>query len=156
MTIAIFGANTTRALQSQPEPLPPSVTPLFSGPPRTSVPYGIVVPGPNAQSTLPPFSGGTAATPAVGPVTGTPPASDATPAQTPGAVTVTIPTDQIGQVISSISNTLLAFVTGGATQLWALAGQQGGWIGQLACCVLPALLALLFGWRRVIRPFRRR
>ena len=110
----------------------PSITPLFGGA-QASTPVIGIQPGVTLGVTLPP--------------------------RTPGSVTVTIPTGQIGDFFSYVfNNILLPILTIGvnmigssATYLWQLAGAQGGWIGQVGCCVVPLLVLLVI----VVRGGRR-
>jgi hypothetical protein len=90
-------------------------------------------------------------------------AGAATPVRTPGNVTVTIPTGQIGDFVSYVFSNILipvlnlgvGMIASSATYLWQQAGALGGWIGQVGCCIVPALGALFYilGGRR---RFRRR
>ncbi|HLU12232.1 MAG TPA: hypothetical protein VK003_21320 [Oceanobacillus sp.] len=125
-----------------PRSLPPSITPLFGAPVATTAP---------GQT---PVTGQSASTPVV--VAGT-------PVRTPGTVTVTIPTGQISDFVSYVFNNIavpvlnlaVGMIASSATYLWQQAGMLGGWIGQVGCCIVPALGALfyVFGGRR---RFRRR
>lgn len=126
-----------------PRQLPPSITPLFGAPAATPIP-----------NQTPPVGVQTAPTTIAG---------VATPVGTPGTVTVTIPTGQIGDFISyTFSNIILPIVNLGigmiassATYLWQQAGALGGWIGQVGCCLVPGLGAVYYVLRGR-RRFRRR
>jgi hypothetical protein len=79
---------------------------------------------------------------------------------TPGTVTVTIPAGQIGDFLSYVFNNIILpilnigvnMIGSSATYLWQLAGAQGGWIGQVGCCIVPVLVLIAI----VLRGGRRR
>jgi hypothetical protein len=134
---------TSANLRFTPRQLPPSITPLFGAPTRTPVPGQTLTFGAQSASTTVP--------------------SAATPVQTPGTVTVTIPTGQIGDFLSyawsnivvPVLNLGVGMVASSASYLWQQAGALGGWIGQVGCCLVPiiGLAAYIFRGRR---RFRRR
>jgi hypothetical protein len=136
-TVTPAGARFT------PRQLPPSITPLFGAPARTAVPGQTLPFGAQSAST---------AIPGV-----------ATPAQTPGTVTVTIPTGQIGDflgyvfgnIVVPVLNVAVGMVTSSASYLWQQAGALGGWVGQVGCCIVPAFAVLIY-FLRGGRRFRRR
>jgi hypothetical protein len=147
---------TSAGLRATPQQLPPSITPLFGGAP--------------AAATQPPVGGQTAP---LGAQTDTTPAPGvqifvtpgATPLQTPGTVTVTIPTGQIGDFITYMFDNILIpilnigvnFIAQSVGYLWQLAGVQGGWVGQVGCCLVPAFVLVIYVLRggRFRRRWRR-
>lgn len=133
---------TRGGAQATPQSIRPSITPLFGGGVvvATATPGGVVI------------GGQTAGTPVLG-VT-LPPSTT----RTPGTVTVSIPTGQISDFISYVFQNILVpvlnlavgMITSSTTYLWQMAGAQGGWTAQIACCILPIILALVYllGGRR--------
>ncbi len=109
----------------------PSITPLFGGSVATAVPGG--------------------ATPVFGAQTGGTLGVTLAPRSTPGSVTVTIPTGQIGNFLSYVVNNIILpianiainMIGSSATYLWQMAGAQGGWIGQVGCCIVPLVVLLV-------------
>ncbi len=73
-----------------------------------------------------------------------------------GSVTFTIPTGQIQNVTNDFFTTVLSplftnffsFVSQAATSMWALAGTQGGFMGQVLCCVVPIIILFAYITRR--------
>jgi hypothetical protein len=138
---------TSSAPLATPRQLPPSLTPLFGAPGSTPVP---------TIARTDPFSAQSASTPIPGVTIAV------TIAQTPGTVTVAVPTGQIGDFISHtfnniivpIVNVIIDFFTNTVGYLWQLAGSQGGFLAQFICCILPGIVAVIYIWRR--RPFRGR
>jgi hypothetical protein len=125
------------------ESLQPSITPLFGGSAATSVPGSDSSIG--AQTAGTPILGVTLAPSAV---------------RTPGTVTVSIPTGQIGDflgyalqnIILPVLNLAIGMVASSATYLWQLAASRGGWIGQVGCCIVPIVVIVLY----LLRGGRRR
>lgn len=134
---------TPASARFTPRQLPPSITPLFGAPARTAVP-----------GQTQPFGAQSASTSIAG---------VATPVGTPGTVTVTIPTGQIGDFVSyvfgniilPILNLAVGMIASSASYLWQQAGALGGWIGQVGCCLVPGLGAVYYILRGR-RRFRRR
>ena len=124
-----------------PRQLPPSITPLFGAPAATAIP-GQTLGAQSASTSI---------------------AGVATPVGTPGTVTVTIPTGQIGDfvgyvfgnIVVPVLNLAVGMVASSATYLWQQAGALGGWIGQVGCCIVPGLGAVYYVLRGRGR-FRRR
>lgn len=147
LTVMLLACNLARQIE---------VTTL----PPTPTPGGVRI-TPQALPSITPMFGAQAATPAVGTQLGVtlgvtlPP-----PASTPGLVTVTIPTGQIGDFFTYVFNNIILpivnigvnMIGSSATYLWQLAGAQGGWIGQVGCCIVPVLVLLAI----VLRGRRRR
>lgn len=157
-------------------PLPASITPLFLGGAVTSVPYGGALPA--GFATAVPGSGGISAGNLGAQVVGTQVAIvvTATPnlatavaqatqfalgtrfptavVRTPGSVTVTIPVGQIADttqnIFSLVFNAISSIVSGG----WSLAGQYGGQLGQVICCVGPAFFLAGYAFNRTQRTRR--
>jgi hypothetical protein len=142
-TVMLLACNLARQIQVTPVPTPtsggrfvqptalPSITPIIGAPQATLVPGAQL--GVTLGVTLPP--------------------------STPGTVTVTIPTGQIGDFFSYVFNNIVLpilnigvnMIGSSATYLWQLAGAQGGWIAQVGCCIVPllVLIAIIFrGGRR--------
>jgi hypothetical protein len=164
-------------------PLPPSITPLFSGGNMTPVPFGAQLPAGlasaatpvpagniGAQSAPTAIAGGlgaqaaqptattnlaTAAAIATGLALGTrvPTAIPAT--ANPGSVTVTIPVGQIADTTQNIFQVLLNAASTVLATLWNLAGRFGGQVGQVLLCIGPAFFLAGYVVSRN-RRFRRR
>lgn len=156
-------------------PLPPSITPLFFGGNVTAIPYGGQLPA-GFVTAVPGSTGGNtglgaqaAGTQAIVVVTATPNLATAaaqatqfalgtrfpTAARTPGNVTVTIPVGQIANTTQDIFGLLFAAVGSIIGGAWNLAGQYGGQLGQVVCCIGPAFFLAGYGFNR-FRGTRRR
>lgn len=135
----------------------PSITPLFSGPPATRVPFTGGSIGSSALQTqtavaMNPIA---ASTPAFG-AQNVPGSTAPVATNIPGSVTVTIPTGQIASTANNIFSIIFEFLGGTISTLWAQAGQAGGFSGQVLCCLIPGIIAGIYLFNRVLRPFRRR